>query len=94
MLPISVAEGEGFNELVQYFQYVMPLRALVTKHIEKHFEDKKDERKSKLAGADKLALTVSCWTALTITATCHFITADWRCSPVCCSAQINQLVTS
>ena len=35
MLPISVVEGEGLKELVQYLkpEYVMPSRATVTKCI-------------------------------------------------------------
>lgn len=49
---------------------------------QKHFGEKKDELKVKLARANELALTTDCSTALTseshITTTCHFITADWE----------------
>lgn len=46
MLLISVIEDEGFRELM-LFLYVMPLRAAVTKHIEKYFKEKKGELKVK-----------------------------------------------
>ncbi|KAM3875305.1 E3 SUMO-protein ligase ZBED1-like [Diretmus argenteus] len=84
MRPISVVEGEGFKQLIQYLEpeYVMPSRATIIKRIVKRFEEKKDALKVKLARADKLALTTDCWTALTnesyMTTTCHFIDADWE----------------
>lgn len=55
MLPIGVAE-----ELVQYLkpEYVMWLRAPVTKCIDKHIGERKDDLKVKLTMEDKLHLAV------------------------------------
>lgn len=75
MLSISVVD-KRFKEVVWYLEleYVIPSRATVTKCIEKHFEEKKDD----LLG--KLALITSCWAALKnesyIAAT--FISVDWE----------------
>lgn len=40
----------------------MPLRATVTKRIEKDFQEIKGELKIKLATVDLLSLTTDCWT--------------------------------
>ena len=49
----------GLKELVRYLkpEYIIPSRATVTKHVVKHFEQRKDELKVKLIRSDKLALT-------------------------------------
>lgn len=59
MLPIGVEEGAGVRELVRYLEskYVMPLRATMSKRIEKMLEEYEDELKVKLARDDRLALT-------------------------------------
>lgn len=60
MPPISLVESSGLRELVQSLgpEYIMPSRATVTKHMEKHFEKKKDELKVRLARVDKLMVLV------------------------------------
>lgn len=87
MLPISVVPCEGFKELVRYFEpkYIMPPR-----HIENHFEDKKDGLKV------KLDLTTDCRTALTkesmIATTRHFINAVCAAhSELLCPAHVTQI---
>lgn len=71
MQPISVGRGAGFKDLLWWCykesEYIMTSRATLTKHMEKHFEEKNDKQKVKLARPDKLtlALTSNCWTALT-----------------------------
>lgn len=90
MLPICVVEGKGYKERVWYLgsEYVMLLRATVTKHTEKRLEHKKDKQMS--SRADKLALTTAgqlsqMKTTLQLPTTSSVLTGG--CSPVCCSAQ-------
>lgn len=55
------------------------------KELEKKvFEEKRDELNVKMTGADKWAQSAD---KNYITATCHFISADWEMRPVCSSAQ-------
>ncbi|KAL2095565.1 hypothetical protein ACEWY4_007713 [Coilia grayii] len=84
MLPISVVEGKGFQELIQFLEpeYRIPSRRTMTRLIESHYEEGKQELATKLSTAEKVALTTDCWTALTtetyITITCHYISDDWQ----------------
>ncbi|XP_075325281.1 E3 SUMO-protein ligase ZBED1-like [Odontesthes bonariensis] len=83
MLPLSVADGEGFQELMGFIEpgYRIPSRKTFTNRLEQQYAEKKAELKEKLASAD-VALTTDCWTALTtesyITVTCHYIEEDWQ----------------
>ncbi|KAM4557777.1 E3 SUMO-protein ligase ZBED1-like [Odontesthes bonariensis] len=83
MLPLSVADGEGFRELMGFIEpgYRIPSRKTFTNRLEQQYAEKKAELKEKLASAD-VALTTDCWTALTtesyITVTCHYIEEDWQ----------------
>ena len=78
MLPLSLADGEGFREVMGFIEpgYRIPSRKTLTNCLEQQFAEKKAELKRKLATVD-VALTTDCWTALTtesyITVTCHYI---------------------
>ena len=78
MLPLSLADGEGFREVMGFIEpgYRIPSRKTLTNCLEQQFAEKKAELKRKLATVD-VALTTDCWTVLTtesyITVTCHYI---------------------
>ncbi|XP_073729765.1 E3 SUMO-protein ligase ZBED1-like [Misgurnus anguillicaudatus] len=84
MLPISVVEGDGFRELINFIQpdYSIPSRGTVTNRLKDQYEQKKEELKMALSSVEKIALTTDCWTALTresyITITCHYIDCEWQ----------------
>ncbi len=84
MLPISVIEGGGFRELINFIQpdYNIPSRAAITSRFEDHYEKKKEELKMALSSVEKITLTMDCWTALPresyITITCHHIDSEWK----------------
>ena len=82
MLPASVVEGEGFRKLLNLLEpaYHILSRRTITRLIETHYEERKQELLKELCTAEKVALTTDCWTALTaesyITITCHYISDD------------------
>ncbi len=84
MVPISVVEGGGFRELINFIQpdYNIPSRAAITSRLEDRYENKKEELKMAQSSVKKIALTMDCWTALTresyITITCHYIDSEWK----------------
>ena len=64
MLPLSLADGEGFREVMGFIEpgYRIPSRKTLTNCLEQQFAEKKAELKRKLATVD-VALTTDCWTA-------------------------------
>ena len=60
----------------------IPSRRTITRLIETHYEERKQELLNKLATAAKVTITSDCWTALTaesyITITCHYICDNWQ----------------
>lgn len=83
ILPLSIVDGQGFQELIAYIEpgYSMPSRGTITARTEKRYKAKKSELKTRLARATVVALTTDCWTSLTaesyITVTCHWM-EDWE----------------
>ena len=79
MLPISFVEGSGFRELMAYVEpeYKVPCRTTITTRIEKMYEEKAEDLRTRLAAAPKVSITTDGWTALTtesyVTITCHYI---------------------
>ncbi|XP_055034115.2 E3 SUMO-protein ligase ZBED1-like [Misgurnus anguillicaudatus] len=84
MLPLSIVEGNGFQELIHLLEpaYQIPSRRTITRLVETHYEERKQQLFKELSKAERVALTTDCWTALTaesyITITCHFISDDWQ----------------
>ena len=78
MLPLSLGDAEGFQELMGFIQpgYCIPSRKTLTNRLEQQFAELKAELKRKIATVD-IVLTTGCWTALTmesyITVTCHYM---------------------
>ncbi|XP_061890314.1 E3 SUMO-protein ligase ZBED1-like isoform X1 [Entelurus aequoreus] len=81
MLPISIVDGKGFRELMNYCEpdYQIPSRETITTRIEARYKRKKAELKARLANTH-VAITTDCWTSNTtesyITVTCHYM-EDW-----------------
>lgn len=78
MLPISLVDGNGFRELMNYCEpgYQIPSRETITTRIEARYKGKTAELKSRLAKTH-VAITTDCWTSNTtesyITVTCHYM---------------------
>ncbi|XP_067266309.1 E3 SUMO-protein ligase ZBED1-like [Chanodichthys erythropterus] len=84
ILPLSIVEGNGFRELIHLLEpaYQIPSRRTITRLVEIHYEERKQQLFKELSKAERVALTTDCWTALTaesyITITCHYISDDWQ----------------
>ena len=54
----------------------------MTRLIETHYEERKQELLKELSTAEQVALTTDCWTALTAESytsiTCHYTSDDWQ----------------
>lgn len=84
ILPLSIVEGNGFRDLIHLLEpaYQIPSRRTITRLVETHYEERKQQLLKELSKAERVALTTDCWTALTaesyITITCHYISDDWQ----------------
>ena len=67
MLPTSVVEGNGYQDVINILEpaYQILTRRTVTRLIETHYEERKQELLNKLATVASVAITTDCWTALT-----------------------------
>ena len=76
ILPIGVASGDGFSELLGYVEpnYWFPSRPTITRRLEARFEERKKELKTQLASTKFVAITTDCWTALSATWQLHVTT--------------------
>uniref|UniRef100_A0A1A7YUM3 BED-type domain-containing protein n=1 Tax=Iconisemion striatum TaxID=60296 RepID=A0A1A7YUM3_9TELE len=84
MMPISVVNGEGFQELLAQIVngYKMPSAGNIMRFIEGHFHEKAEDLRVQLVKVEKVAITADFWAALPfqryVTVSCSFITDDWK----------------
>lgn len=85
MRPYSVVENEGFPEQLQTLElrYSVPSRQYFRDTcLLRLYSKVKDEVKSELAKAERVAITTDGWTSCTteayVTVTCHFIDNTWE----------------
>ena len=64
MLPLSIVEGQGFRDLINLLEpaYHIPSRRTITRLVETHYEERKQELLKELSTAERVALTTDCWT--------------------------------
>jgi len=81
--PITVVEGAGFKELMEFSEpgYTMPGRTFFTSKLENMQTDLKDSLKATLASTKFVAITSDIWTSATIesyvSVTVHYTDNNW-----------------
>lgn len=85
MRPYSVVENDGFRELLHTLEprYTIPSRKHFSETcIPRLYNQVKNEVKSELMNAERVAITTDGWTSCTtesyVTVTCHHIDNDWQ----------------
>ena len=82
--PLSVVDGDGFKQLVNYLEpgYKVPSRTHVTNTCHKKLDSIKEKLLATLATGQYIAVTTDIWTSRAtqayITVTVHFVTDLWK----------------
>uniref|UniRef100_A0A3Q1FT65 BED-type domain-containing protein n=1 Tax=Acanthochromis polyacanthus TaxID=80966 RepID=A0A3Q1FT65_9TELE len=90
MRPLSMVEGEGFQEMLKSLNpgYTIPSRTHFASLLDKKYEATVDKVKSTISAIDsKVALTADIWTSVAtegyLGITCHYIGRDWEMESIC-----------
>lgn len=82
LLPLSVVDGTGFAQLMEFVEpeYRLPGRMTITRTLEKRYEESRTSLREELKKARQVAITTDGWTSNTTesycTITCHYTKLD------------------